>query len=116
FDVIDLETNPLAYAFEAVMANEFEGENCPCDPNQLVPSGPGYTNSAFQSSAIIGSAPGSTVVSGAAYISDAFGFSRSHVWRNFGFLFMFTLAYVIIGALGSEIMTFGSSGAPTLQF
>ena len=110
------DTNPLAYAFEAVMANEFEGQNFPCDPSQLVPSGPGYTNSAFQSCAIIGSTPGSTVVSGAAYISEAFGFSRGHVWRNFGFMFIFTIAYIILGALGSEIMNFGASGAATLQF
>lgn len=111
-----LDTNPLAYAFEAVMANEFEGQNFPCDPSQLVPSGSGYTNSAFQSCAIVGSTPGSTVVSGGAYISKAFGFSRGHLWRNFGFMFIFTIAYIILGALGSEIMNFGASGAATLQF
>jgi len=110
------DTNPFAYAFEAVMANEFEGQNFPCAPSQLVPSGPGYTNGAFQSCAIIGSTPGSTVVSGAAYISEAFGFSRSHVWRNFGFMFIFTIANIVLGALGSEVMNFGSSGAATIQF
>ena len=110
------DTNPFAYAFEAVMANEFEGQNFPCDPSHLVPSGPGYTNNVFQSCAIVGSTPGSAIVSGGAYISEAFGFSRGHLWRNFGFMFIFTITYIILGALGSEIMNFGSSGAATLQF
>jgi ATP-binding cassette, subfamily G (WHITE), member 2, SNQ2 len=112
----DADTNPLAYAFEAVMANEFEGRTFQCDPTQLVPSGPGYTNSAFQSCAIIGSTSGSTVVSGGRYIAEAFGYSRSHIWRNFGFMFIFIIAYIVIAAIGSEVMTFGASGGSTLQF
>src|SRR5208282_314217 len=44
------------------------------------------------------------------------GFSRSHIWRNFGIMFIFIFAYIIIGAIGSECMTFGASGAATLQF
>jgi ATP-binding cassette, subfamily G (WHITE), member 2, SNQ2 len=114
--VLTLDTNPLAYAFEAVMANEFEGRNFQCDPSQLVPSGPGYTNTAFQSCAVIGSTAGSTVVSGGRYIAEAFGYSRSHIWRNFGFMFIFIIAYIIITAIGSEVMTFGASGGSTLQF
>jgi ATP-binding cassette, subfamily G (WHITE), member 2, SNQ2 len=98
------------------MANEFEGQNFPCDPSQLVPTGPGYNNSAFQTCDIIGSTPGSTFVSGGNYIAVAFGFSRSHIWRNFGFMFIFIFAYIILGAIGSEYMTFGASGAATLQF
>jgi ATP-binding cassette subfamily G (WHITE) protein 2 (SNQ2) len=98
------------------MANEFEGQNFVCAPSQLIPSGPGYTNSAFQSCDIIGATPGSTIVSGGAYIEQAFGFSRSHIWRNFGFMFIFIVAYILLGALGSEYMNFGASGAATLQF
>jgi ATP-binding cassette, subfamily G (WHITE), member 2, SNQ2 len=115
-DETNLDTNPLAYAFEAVMANEFEGKNFPCAPSQLVPSGPGYNNPAFQSCAVVGSTPGSTVVSGGAYIAEAFGFSRGHLWRNFGFVILFIVAYIIIGAIGSETMNFGAGGAATLQF
>jgi len=98
------------------MANEFEGRTFPCDPSGLVPSGPEYTNSAFQSCSIIGATPGSTLVSGGNYISEAFGFSRSHIWRNFGIILIFIFAYIIIGVIGSEYMTFGTSGAATLQF
>lgn len=111
-----VDTNPLAYAFEAVMANEFEGRVFQCDPSQLVPSGPGYTNSAFQSCAVIGSTPGSLMVSGSNYIATAFGFSRAHIWRNFGLIFIFIIAYILFGMLGSEVMHFTSSGGSTLQF
>jgi ATP-binding cassette, subfamily G (WHITE), member 2, SNQ2 len=114
--IANLDTNPLAYAFEAVMANQFEGQDWRCDPSQIVPSGPSYNNSLFQSCAIAGATSGSTIVSGGAYISQAYGFSRAHIWRNFGIMFIFIIAYIILGMIGSEYMTFGGSGAATLQF
>lgn len=36
--------NPLAYAFEALMGNEFAGDVLPCVANNLVPSGPEYSD------------------------------------------------------------------------
>jgi ATP-binding cassette, subfamily G (WHITE), member 2, SNQ2 len=98
------------------MANEFEGRNFPCAQSQLVPSGPSYTNSHFQTCAVIGSTPDTTVVSGANYIAVAFGYSRAHIWRNFGFMFIFIIAYIIVAMIGSEVMTFGASAGQTLQF
>jgi ATP-binding cassette, subfamily G (WHITE), member 2, SNQ2 len=112
----NLDTNPLAYAFEAIMANQFEGLDFACATSQLVPGGPSYNNSLFQSCAVIGSTSGSTIVSGGAYISKAYGFSRSHIWRNFGIMFIFIFAYIIIGSIGSEYMTFNGNGASTTQF
>jgi len=106
------DTNPLTHAFEAAMANEFEAQILVCAPGQLIPSGPGYTNSSFQLSDMIGPTPGSTVEP----ISQAFGSLRSHIWRDFGFMFIFIAAYIIIGALESEYRNVSASTVAILQF
>jgi ATP-binding cassette subfamily G (WHITE) protein 2 (SNQ2) len=76
--------NPISYAFEAVLANEFSDRIMPCTPAQTVPSGPGYTDPRYEGCAIPGATPGSLEVSGVAYLDASFQYSRSHLWRNFG--------------------------------
>lgn len=75
---------PLYYAFESVMVNEFRNLSYLCSPSDLVPSGPGYTNIANQVCAIVGSQPGERFLSGMSYIQAQYGFERSHLWRNVG--------------------------------
>lgn len=73
--------NPLAYAFEALMANEFHNREFPCA--QMVPRGPGYDDLAPESRicAVVGAEPGSNVVSGDRYINMSFDYSNAHKWR-----------------------------------
>ncbi|KIW36207.1 uncharacterized protein PV06_11504 [Exophiala oligosperma] len=78
--------DPLAYAFSALMGNEFKGRVIACVRNNLIPSGPGYTNSAFAACAGIGGASvGATSVTGEQYLRSL-SYSSSNVWRNFGIL------------------------------
>ncbi|KAK5123595.1 hypothetical protein LTR85_002633 [Meristemomyces frigidus] len=94
--------NPVQYGFEGLMANEFYALQIQCVPPYLVPQGPGATTQ-FQSCTIQGSQPGSAVVSGAAYIETAYTYSRSHLWRNFGFICVFFAFFVALTAFGMEI-------------
>lgn len=73
--------NPLAYAFEALIINEFHGREFPCA--QFVPQGPGYQSlqSASQICAVVGAEPGSRVVNGDNYINLSFDFWNAHKWR-----------------------------------
>ena len=57
----------------------------------------------YQSCTIQGSTPGSLTVSGANYIQVAYGYSRSHLWRNFGFICAFFIFFVFLTALGMEL-------------
>ncbi|CAI5759590.1 unnamed protein product [Candida verbasci] len=83
--------NPLAYAYEALIANEFHGRVFNC--SDLVPSGFGYpTSGPSVVCGTMGAMPGSYVVNGDVYISQAFSYYWSHAWRNFGIL----LAFVIL--------------------
>lgn len=88
--------NPIAYAFEALMLNEFHGRDFEC--SQLVPSGPGYTNVTGNEQACnsIGSVAGSTIVNGDSYLNTAFRYYDTHRWRNFGILLSFMFVFLIV--------------------
>lgn len=74
--------NPLAYGFEALMANEFHHREFPCA--SMVPSGQGYTNlpSASQICSVVGSEAGSAFVNGDDYINRSFDYWNVHKWRS----------------------------------
>lgn len=107
--------NPISYAYEAVLANEFGNREMDCDPSMLVPSGPGAV-AGHQGCALPGSSVDQTRVSGAAYLETSFGFTRHHLWRNFGVVVAFTVLYIIVTVIANEIMTFASGGSGALVF
>jgi len=94
--------NPIQYGFECLMANEFYNLEIQCVAPFLVPQGPDAT-SQYQGCTIQGSIPGSSVVRGADYISTAFQYTRSHLWRNVGFICAFFGFFVVLTAVGMEI-------------
>jgi len=74
--------NPVAYAFEAFMANEFHHRKVPCA--QFVPSGPDYINATGtqRSCSVGGGLPGASVVDGDLYIQATYEYYHSHLWRS----------------------------------
>lgn len=107
--------NWIQYGFECLMANEFTGLTLDCVPPYLVPNGPD-ARPQYQSCTLAGSQPGETSVDGARYIQQAFGYSRSHLWRNFGFLWAFFLFFLVVTALGMEIMKPNAGGGAITVF
>ncbi|KAF9771709.1 hypothetical protein IL306_010636 [Fusarium sp. DS 682] len=95
--------NWIQYGFECLMANEFAYLTLQCEPPYLVPQGPN-ARPQNQGCTLAGASPGSTTVSGAAYIQESFTYTRSHLWRNFGFLWAFFIFFVFLTALGMELM------------
>lgn len=86
--------DPIAYAFEALSANEFHGQTIPCVNNNLVPNGPGYTDLAYQACTGVRGAPiGSPVLSGDDYL-HGLSYSHANVWRNFGILWAWWVLFV----------------------
>lgn len=73
--------NPIAYAYESIVANEFSRRMFPCA--QFVPMGPSYLDATAleRTCSVAGAAPGSDFVSGDVYINLGFGYYRSHIWR-----------------------------------
>ncbi|KAH8428053.1 uncharacterized protein LDX57_005758 [Aspergillus melleus] len=108
--------NPVAYAFDALMSNEFHDKTIPCAGVNLIPRGETYSNvdSAHQSCAgVRGAKPRSNVVLGTQYLS-ALSYSQGHLWRNFGILWAWWAFYVTITILATIRWRDASSSGASL--
>jgi len=107
--------NPIFYAFEILLANEFHGVNFPCD--SFIPSGPGYsqTGNSFICNSQ-GAVAGETFVSGDRFVEVAYEYSWSHVWRNFGILLGFLFFFMITYFIAVEVNSSTSNTAEQLVF
>jgi ATP-binding cassette subfamily G (WHITE) protein 2 (PDR) len=108
--------NPVSYAFESLMINEFHNRNFDC--NQYLPSGPGYegvtgVNRACQGT---GSVPGQTYISGDAFIGTSFNYYASHKWRNYGILWVFCFGLMGVYLFATEYITAAKSKGEVLLF
>ncbi|KAF3807378.1 ZEB2-regulated ABC transporter 1 [Colletotrichum gloeosporioides] len=114
--------NPLSYAFEALMANEFHGRTFKCD--NLVPSGPDYDQLPLsgRTCSVVGAVPGSDAIDGDRYIEESFGYFNSHKWRNVGilcgYIVFFFITYIITAEYAKppksegEVLVFRRGKAP----
>lgn len=73
--------NPIGYAFESLMVNEFDGRDYSC--SAFVPSGPGYENvdPLNRVCSTAGAEVGQTIVHGTLYLSATYNYTRVHLWR-----------------------------------
>ncbi|SPJ89757.1 probable ABC1 transport protein [Fusarium torulosum] len=100
--------DPIAYAFEAVVVNEFHNRQYEC--NQFIPNPavPGYDNVPSTSSvcSAVGAEPGKSAVDGDRYAELQFGYRWENRWRNFGiviaWIILFTFTYMVAAELVSE--------------
>lgn len=108
--------NPIAYAFESLMINEFSGRDFPC--SQYIPTGPGYSNVPTHSKICVGNGAlaGQDFVNGDAYINTSFHYYRSHLWRNFGILWAFFAFFLVAYIVSSEFVRAKPSKGEILVF
>ncbi|CCH45147.1 Multidrug resistance protein [Wickerhamomyces ciferrii] len=95
--------DPLAYAFEALMANEFAGVTYDCssfvpgDPRSI----PNIPSDGFICNAV-GAQTGEFTVDGTTYLEVAYKYKNSHRWRNWGITLAFALFFLAIYLVFSE--------------
>ncbi|KAF8345691.1 pleiotropic drug resistance ABC transporter, partial [Amanita rubescens] len=108
--------NPLRYAFEALMVNEFHTLDGIC--SSLVPSGPGYedVSLANQVCTVIGSLPGQDRVDGNRFVNLSFQYSHRHLWMNYGILCAFGGGFFLLLAIFTEFNTKVAGETPSLKF
>jgi ATP-binding cassette subfamily G (WHITE) protein 2 (PDR) len=108
--------NPVAYGFENVMVNEFNGRTFAC--SSFVPTGPSYGNVAAEqrACAVQGSEPGLDYVSGTAYVETAFQYQYSKRWSNYGILVAITCFLFIAHLVMSELVASERSKGEVLVF
>jgi ATP-binding cassette subfamily G (WHITE) protein 2 (PDR) len=108
--------NPVSYAFEGLMINEFHNRDFTCV--NYVPSGPGYEgiSGSNQVCSTVGSVPGQPFVNGDAFINLSYGYVASNKWRNIGIVwaFVFGLMFIYLGA--TELITAKKSKGEVLVF
>lgn len=79
--------NPVGYAFESLMINEFADRRFPCV--NFAPKGSNYSQAtpSQKMCTITGARPGQAEVNGDAYLAVTFQYFPWHLWRNLGILF-----------------------------
>ncbi|KAM5381157.1 hypothetical protein ACJZ2D_003073 [Fusarium nematophilum] len=96
--------NPGAYAFESLMANEFQGLQLECVAPQYIPFGGGYDTQGqdFRGCTVLGS-DASGMIDGVAYVQQQYDYAVGHIWRGFGVIVGFWIFLIGLTALGFEL-------------
>uniref|UniRef100_A0A093X940 Brefeldin A resistance protein n=1 Tax=Talaromyces marneffei PM1 TaxID=1077442 RepID=A0A093X940_TALMA len=107
--------NPGAYAFEALMANEFRGLELECVAPDYLPYGSGYSDtiSPNRGCSVVGSSNG--IIDGEAYIGRQFHYSYHHIWRSFGVIVAMWFFFIFLTSLGFELRN-SQSGSSVLLY
>lgn len=109
--------NPIAYAFESLMINEFSGRHFYC--SQYVPGILPLYKDAPMSSKICsqkGAVAGQDYIDGDAYINTTFRYFKSHLWRNYGILCAFFVSFLVMYIIASELIRAKPSKGEVLVF
>ncbi|KAG6029740.1 hypothetical protein E4U41_000287 [Claviceps citrina] len=105
--------NPVFYAFEILIANEFHNRDFTCS-SIVPPYSPNIGDSWVCS--VAGAVPGQYTVSGDAFLATNYGYFYSHVWRNFGILLGFLFFFLATYFVTVEVNSATSSTAEALVF
>ncbi|CAL5867147.1 uncharacterized protein PFLUO_LOCUS1359 [Penicillium psychrofluorescens] len=107
--------NPIAYAFEALMINEFSDRHFPCSPADFVPY---YPNAPLSSKICSqkGAVAGQNFIDGDAYINTSFQYYKSHLWRNYGIICAFFVFFLAAYIICSELVRAKPSKGEVLVF
>ncbi|PSN63765.1 hypothetical protein BS50DRAFT_576389 [Corynespora cassiicola Philippines] len=105
--------NPVFYAFEILVANEFHGREFTC--SAIIPA---YTPLQGDSwiCSIVGAVAGQRTVSGDDFIAANYQYYYSHVWRNFGILIAFLVFFMVVYFVAVELNSSTASTAEVLVF
>ncbi|KAI1770956.1 ABC-2 type transporter-domain-containing protein [Hypoxylon cercidicola] len=108
--------NPISYAYESLMINEFQNRQFPC--LQPVPFGLSYarTDLAYKICPVVGAAPGKTYIEGSRYLSEKYTYIPSHLWRNLGILVAMIVIICILHLLAAEFIPAERSKGDILRF
>lgn len=91
------------------MANEYTGLELQCVAPQYVPYGTGYdgneTFAGHRGCTVLGSDNLTGVIDGHAYITHQYSYAAGHIWRGFGVLVGFWIAFIAVTAIAFEVRT-----------
>lgn len=111
--------DPVAYAFESLMINEFSHRQWPC--SDYIPAYPRGTpdedkGDLYHVCTAIGGTPNSNFIDGDTYINTSFSYYRSHLWRNLGILIAMTIGFCAVYLVAAEYISAQRSKGEVLLF
>ena len=111
--------DPIGYAFESLMVNEFTNRTFPCA--QYIPQGPPgspYANvpATSQICSAVGGVAGQNYVDGDRYIALAFNYYAQNKWRNLGIIYAFVVFFCATYLLATEYISAAKSKGEVLLF
>lgn len=108
--------NPVGYAFESLMINEFSDRQFPC--SNFIPQGPGYEEVSPQQKmcAVVGADTAVSTVDGTKYLKSTFRYDPEHLWRNLGILFAMMIFLCGLYLLATEYVLAQRSKGEVLIF
>ncbi|GAB0134009.1 ZEB2-regulated ABC transporter 1 [Epichloe bromicola] len=119
--------DPLGYAFEALMVNEFHNRQFTCTqfvPTDVAPSGIvastlqkyANVNPENQICSAVGALPGQDSVDGDRYTSSSFDYDWNNRWRNFGIVIAFTVFFLVCYMVAAELVSEKKSKGEVLVY
>ncbi|KAH6605927.1 hypothetical protein Trco_005080, partial [Trichoderma cornu-damae] len=110
--------DPLSYAFESLVVNEFHDREFECVDFLPSKAFPEYANvsSDNQVCSSIGSVSGRLFVNGDAYTKSAFGYEWGHRWRNFGIVIAFIIFFLTTYLVAAELVSEKKSKGEVLMY
>ena len=108
--------NPVGYAFESLMINEFDGRSFRCV--SFIPQGQNYFNVRPNQTrcTVTGSVANSGLVEGRSYLEATFEYYPDHLWRNLGIIFVITIFLCSLYLLATEYLSAQTSRGEILVF
>jgi ATP-binding cassette, subfamily G (WHITE), member 2, PDR len=108
--------DPLAYAFESLLVNEFHGRRFPC--TTYVPSGGPYDDmrGSNRVCAAVGAQPGDDFVDGDIYAASQFDYHWGNRWRNLGIMIAFMMFFLVTYMVGAELVSEKKSKGEVLVY
>ncbi|QSZ36093.1 hypothetical protein DSL72_007218 [Monilinia vaccinii-corymbosi] len=108
--------DPISYGFEALMINEFHNRQIPC--SVFIPSGDNYANVGADERicSATGAAAGANYIDGDRFLEVNYGYSHTHLWRNFGVLIAFIIFGCAVYLCASEFISAKKSKGEVLLF
>lgn len=111
--------DPLAYAFDSLITNEFHGRQFTCTtyiPNSNIAAAYANVTGNARICAEVGAVAGTNFVDGDMYASSSFGYEYHNRWRNFGILIAFMIFFLFTYMVTAELVSEKKSKGEVLVF
>ncbi|KAH6981773.1 ABC-2 type transporter-domain-containing protein [Ilyonectria sp. MPI-CAGE-AT-0026] len=110
--------DPLAYAFESLVVNEFHNRHYVCNSFVPSPTVDGYADVSPNNRvcSAVGAIQGNDFVSGDRYAEINFDYKWEHRWRNVGVVIAFTVLFFITYMVAAELVSEKKSKGEVLVY